>query len=173
MKRNAQEGQSTIEFLMTFTFAFAFLMLFFKTAMNITNGFMVHYATFLASRTYLVWDNNSNTPEGADTAAATQALTTFGSVNLAGIFRGFDHTPVFHTPTGGEARIFTGIRVPFKSELNLGAMLGGEQELDLMSESFLLREPPRSECLMRICEAMLELGASECKIHMTLADNGC
>jgi hypothetical protein len=167
-----ESGQSTIEFLMTFIFAFAFFILFVKTAINITNGFMVHYATFLASRTYLVWDNNSNTPDGSDTAAEREAIATFQSIPLEGIFNGFSAEPRVFSPTGAQSKLFTGVAVEFQSTMNLGQVIGGRQPLTMLSESFLLREPPRSECLARICEMMMRLGAS-CENNVTLADNGC
>lgn len=168
-----EQGQSTIEFLLSFIFAFAFLLIFVKTAINITNGFMVHYATFLASRTYLVWDNNSNTPSTADNAAATMALETFRSIPLPAIFwQGFEYEPVFNSPEGPHAKLFTGVYINFQSRMNLGSVIGGNQPLELTSESFLLREPTRAECLQRICYTMGLIGAN-CEVHATLEDNGC
>jgi hypothetical protein len=169
------KGQSTIEFLLTFIFAFAFLLLFLKTAFNITNGFMVHYATFLASRTYLVWDNNSNDSNNSDINAATMARETFSTVPLGAIFRDFNGELEFNSPGGASSKLFTGVYVRFNDMMNMGRLLGGQIELDLISESFLLREPTRTECLERVCSAMREMGggAVDCSIHVTLVDNGC
>lgn len=168
-----EKGQSTIEFLMTFIFAFAFLIVFLRTALNITNGFMVQYATFLASRTYMVWDNNSNNPTSTDQAAATRARETFEKIPLSVIFTGTTFDPTFNDPSGGHEKVFNGVYVEFENKMNLGSLIGGDQTLNLISESFLLREPVRSECLERICVAMTEVGATECKLHITLEDNGC
>lgn len=170
-----KQGQSTIEFLLTFIFAFAFLILFLKTAFNITNGFMVHYATYLASRTYLVWDNNSNDSNNADTNAASKARETFNTVPLGAIFSNFEGELEFNSPGGANSKLFTGVFVRYNDMMNMGRLLGGEIELDLVSESFLLREPTRTDCLEQVCNAMKEMagGSLDCSIHVTLADNGC
>ena len=66
-------GQSLIEFLICFIFAFGILLLGIKVAFNLTNGYMAHYATYVASRVYLVSDNNSNNPSNSDKAAFKEA----------------------------------------------------------------------------------------------------
>ena len=55
------DGQSTIEFVMTLSFAIGMTMLFVSQALNMTVGFMVHYATFMGGRTYLTADNAQET----------------------------------------------------------------------------------------------------------------
>jgi hypothetical protein len=72
------KGQSTIEFIFSFTAAVGFVFLFLKMALNYTNGYMVHHATFMASRAYLVSDSESaQTPEARDQKAFDHARTVF------------------------------------------------------------------------------------------------
>ena len=66
METKNEKGQSVIEFLMSFTLVVGLLMFFFKMALGYTNGYMVHYATFMASRAYLTNDVSTTTdPDGA------------------------------------------------------------------------------------------------------------
>ena len=53
-----ESGQSTIEFLVSFSVIFTILLTFVRIAFNATNGFYAHYAVFNASRAYLVSDEN-------------------------------------------------------------------------------------------------------------------
>ena len=81
MKKN-NKGQSTIEFILTFTAAVGFIFLFLKMALNYTNGFMVHHATYMASRSYLVSDEERYDNAGAGDAQAFQLAKAVFSKNL-------------------------------------------------------------------------------------------
>jgi hypothetical protein len=77
-----QDGQSTIEFILTFTFGMSAILLIFNSAMNYTVGYLVHYATFMASRTFLTVDTDSNTSTQSISAARSEAQTTFNRFAL-------------------------------------------------------------------------------------------
>lgn len=163
------KGQSTIELLVTLVFVFGFVFLFLKTALNTTSHFMAHYYTFLASRSYLVFDNNGP-PDLTDTKAAEKVTEIFQGYPLPAL--GINGAPEFNTPTSPEFALLTGVHFRFESKMTLGKGIGGEKILNLTSESFLLREPPRSDCLIQICNTMRALGG-DCTTQATLADNGC
>ena len=65
----ANKGQSTIEFILSFSTSVGFIFLFFKMALNFADGYMVHHATFLASRAYLVNDQDRDSVEEGDDRA--------------------------------------------------------------------------------------------------------
>ena len=66
-----QKGQSTAEFILTFGFVVLIVIVFIQMSLNLTKGYLVHYATFMASRSFLVQDNNSATPVNTDINART------------------------------------------------------------------------------------------------------
>lgn len=168
-----EKGQSTIELITTLVFVLGFVFLFVKTALYTTNHFMAQYFTFMASRSYLVMDNSSNTPEGADSYAEQKARTVMGSFPLEALELD-EGSLSFNTPTGSNHKVLTGPFFNFTSEMTLGGLFGGDQELELVSESFLLREPPRMDCMQRVCDSFQALGADpSCELHITIADNGC
>ena len=80
IQETKESGQSTIEFLCTFAFVLATIFVFLKIAMNVTNGYLVHYATYMASRAYLVNDNGSNSPSGGDGPALSLAKSVFKEI---------------------------------------------------------------------------------------------
>lgn len=168
-----QKGQSTIELITTLVFVFGFVFLFVKTALYTTNHFMAQYFTFLASRSYLVADNASNDPERSDTYAEDEARGVMNSFPLEAL--GLEEGVLeFNTPSGGNQKLLVGPHFRFTSQMTMGGIFGGDQELNLTSESFLLREPPRIDCMQRVCAAFRELGVdSRCELHVTIADNGC
>ena len=85
MKLN-KEGQSTLEFIFSFAIVFSFIFFFFKIALNYTNGYLLHYANFMASRTYLVHDINSNIVSGGDGPALKEAKAIFATYNIDSAF---------------------------------------------------------------------------------------
>jgi hypothetical protein len=162
-----EKGQSTIEFIVSFSIVFGLLMMFVRVALNSTAGYMVHYATFMASRTYLVHDNNSNTPAGADNGAKTQAEQVFNLYN--------SHPGSLTIMAPGDAGVsyLVGTVFSFEQKFSSSPMLGGNHSIDLISESFLGREPSRSECHQRVCDVFTMQHNSGCDINVTLYDNGC
>ena len=167
-----EKGQSTIEFLMGIIFVFGFLFLFLRVSITLTNGYLVHYATFMASRAYLVADNNSNQVNGADGFAFKQSEEVFASFRVANFISGFSGELEANSPEFGGNKVFVGLWVEYQDKFALNGLIGGGQKLTLRSESFLGREPTRAECLERVCAANIEVGGN-CRVHSTLVDNGC
>ena len=174
-KQKKNKGQSTIEFIATFSFLIGFIFLFFKFSLLYTNGYLVHYATFMASRSYLVFDNNSNNPNGgADNDAGRRAQLVFNDFNINKFIPSLKKTSIqIHDPEdgGGSARnLYVGVSFQYQDKFPLPRIGGKSKILSFKSESFLGREPTRSECIDQICKAF----GSNCESsHTTLSDNGC
>jgi hypothetical protein len=172
------EGQSTIEFISAFTLAIAFVFLFVKFAFNMTNGFLVHYATFEASRVYLTHDDNSSDPLASDGIAAQAAEAAFKSINVARFLRDDKVEFTINPPPPATGKsIYVGARASFEQTLGFFKIVGGGTPLNLTSVSFLGREPTRGECVQRICDAIAqssELAGANCEGNFTtLFDDGC
>ena len=170
IKKQRERGQSTIEFLLTLTFLFGFLFLYAKIAFNYTNGYLIQYATFMASRSYMVYDSNSIEEGGADVAAKN-----FAEVN---VFRKI--VPSIGLPLKanhpGESlgSLYTGLYFDFVQNFAFSNTLGGRVPMSFRSESFLGREPTRGECLRRIKDSFRFLsGVEEYPLNATFDDNGC
>lgn len=168
-----QKGQSTIEFILTFTVAVGFIFLFLKVAVNYTNGFMVHHATYLASRAYMAHDGLEQTDPLNDKKAEQFAKEVFNYYlpdglisSISGVVLKYSH------PSYGNQPLFTGVYSEFSSRFSLG-FIGGTTPLNLRSESFLGREPTRTESVNLTCDAMKDsANIDACNIHTTLEDNG-
>ncbi len=171
-------GQSLLEFIISFTMVFAVVYIFIRLAINMTNGYLVHYATFMASRTFLVWDNHADA-QGNDSVAAQKARESFEKyrVNLfvesVSALGGLQ----FNFPNSGVKYPFVGTFVDFTQNLSFSNLLGGSEPLKFRSESFLGREPIRKDCLERICKTMEGAGLSKCSgnriPNVTFFDDGC
>lgn len=169
---NREEGQSTIEFITSFAFAFSLLFLFVKVALNYTNGYMVHYANYMASRRYLVYDNNTS-PASVYANSLTRARESFFKRRPDVFIKNasFD----FKANSPGETTLnkkYIGTHVSYEDVLSFTKVVGGRREVFFHSESFLGKEPPRTECARRVCD-MLSSSGSNCSIYTTLFDNGC
>ncbi|MBT3235455.1 MAG: hypothetical protein HN353_05865 [Bdellovibrionales bacterium] len=165
-----QSGQSTIEFLSGFIVMVSFIFIFVDFALNLTNGYLVHYATFMASRSYLVGDNNSNDPIGSEGHAMKNAKKVFKQymyLNLKGKLR-------FNQGLGGEdvKKVYVGAYYQYSPRFSSAAILTGNKKMNFISESFLGREPSKASCLDRVCRAIKDLGG-DCQNHTSLIDNGC
>lgn len=164
-------GQSLAEFILTFGIVCVVMILFVKIAFNFTKGYMVHYANFMASRAFMVQDNNSANPESTDGDAKNVA------VNLV-YKKIYDKVPISSisalTPSRVENKVFVGIKTTFEEEFSFSPMVGGGEKIKLVSESFLGREPVISECAIGTCEAITEITGENCENDFsTLWDNGC
>ena len=129
----------------------AFIMSFIQLAFNYTDGFMIHYATFMASRSYLVYDDNSDSEDGADVPAERKAQEVFDKLSYT---KRIDANMKVHNPTGGHNEIYTGIYATFDQLVSIINFFGGIKSVKLRSESFLGREPTRGTCAKRICKRM-------------------
>lgn len=170
-----KKGQSTIEFLTSFAFVISILFLYVKMALNITNGYLLHYATFVASRSYLVNDNLSDDPASTDTAAQSKAREVFSFYEKS--FTDVKAGPTVQFNNPGMSDIlspFIGVWAEIKQVFSYSKMVGGGKLMNYRSESFLGREPVFSECLKQVCKAMEKAKAgTDCSVASTLVDNGC
>ena len=164
-------------------FSLGIILMFLRLGINATSGFITHYASFMASRTYLVVENGSRDPAGSDRIAFIEARRVFEDfrvqqfgvrdLNVNQDFRVNDPEQV------GRIRYeYVGVRLRHSSPLSLIPFLGQPIDLELVTESFLGREPSRGDCLARICRAMGDSrrSAVDCTnnvAHLTLFDNGC
>jgi hypothetical protein len=168
------KGQSTIEFILTFTSAVGFIFLFLKMAMNYTNGYMVHHATFMASRAYLVGDSEAAfSPEASDDNAYSELAKKVFDKNLpAGLVQGVSSGQLKYNHPGQFLPVFTGVWVEFSQIFSLG-FIGGKDPVMFRSESFLGREPTRGEVVTQVCNAISSVSSlGNCNILATLDDNG-
>ncbi len=165
-----EEGQSLIEFLITFSFGMILLIYILKFGLSATNGYLAHYANFQASRAYLVIDNDQS-DAASDGVARAHAQVVFDRFNLENFGIAPVGTVQFNNP-GDVKNVFVGSVFRFRQKFSGGGIFGGSQEIELISESFLGREPTRSTCVRRVCDAMLGVGGT-CENHTTFFDNGC
>jgi hypothetical protein len=172
-----KKGQSTIEFILSFAITVGFVFSFYKIAILYTNGYLVHYATFMAGRSYMVFDNNASDPAFIDQPARQKAQAVFQKFNLTELLHDFDgrlevnDPSAFNTP---ENALYIGVFAEYEDVL-LTPIFGNKQDLSMRSDAYLGREPMRSECFLRICRAMGPVAGrgDYCEVHATLFDNGC
>jgi hypothetical protein len=188
-----QDGQSTIEFILTFVFGLGIVFLFVNVAINYSAGYLVHYATFMGARTYLSTESHSSTEASTETAARNAALATFArfrvgtlGVPATSVLPGGNNgAPGFHiNPYIGLADpkdiLYVGAYAVFQRQMSFLPIVGGGDPAVYVSEAFLGKEPSRLECWKRTCSAIM-LGisgaAAECPnpsvFDFTVFDNGC
>jgi len=169
-KKN-NKGQSTIEFILTFTAAIGFVFLFLKMAINYTDGYMVHHATYMASRSYLVGDAERQSLEDGDDRAFELATKVFQKYLPQGLISNFESKLKVNNPGAVKFPAFVGVWVEYSQKFSAG-FIGGKESMTMRSESFLGREPTRSEAIGQICNAIKTVTGGSCDIHATLDDNG-
>ena len=180
LKKKSNEGQSTIEFVATLSFAITFLFLFFQVSLNFTNGYIIQFATYQASRAYLSFD------EGRDSStvdAETLAEEVFkgyhdlmeSSLRQPAVF-GINPPDV----NGGALRaLYVGAHSEWSGIFSLSNVVGGKHDIKFLSEAYLGKEPTQADCHDRICEAMGCEEAADDTIEdsimnfVTIHDNGC
>ena len=173
---NKHAGQSTIEFILTFAFGVSVILVIFNSAMNYTTGYLVHYATYMASRTYLTADNSLGTIGNSSPSlngAEEKARATFSKYTLT-VFKIPSSNLRINPPSTNPAEQLTvGAYTTFEQSVDAVGKVAGAAKLELVSESFLGKEPTRSECATRVCRAMT--GESTCgpELDVTLFDDGC
>ncbi len=174
MNRERNRGQSTIEFLLCFVYAFGIIFVFCSVAYNITNGYLIHYATFMASRAYLVADDNSNTTMAGEGEAEQIASEVFKKFKINALIPENGGVLRINTPLSLVKNVFVGAFYKYKSKFPTFHIVGPPIDLNLTSESFLGRIPTRAECLARICKALeLTNGGSCPQFFTTFYDDGC
>ncbi len=166
-----QKGQSTIEFLSALSFVIAIIFFYVKMALNITNGYLMHYATYMASRAYLVGDDAGANAIGF---AKNNAIVVYNGIKQYALPFDQGGTLVFNEPQTVDKKVFVGAWTSFKQKFSYSAIVGGTALMEYVSESFIGREPTISECIQQAC-AMIRLstGISDCGQGTTVIDNGC
>ena len=117
VEKNCESGQSTIEFLLIFVFILGFVFSALKLSFIYTNGYLVHYATFMASRAYMVVDINSHTPEVPKGVPGGKRLKFSGAFPLDKFIRGYDQNLQFNEPDGNgqnfDRNLYVGVYTDF------------------------------------------------------------
>ncbi len=175
---NSESGQSTIEFILTFVFGLTLVLMIFNTSLNYATGYLVHYATFMASRVYLTNDNHTGTIgnsaisySGAE-GAATEAFNNYKLSIMRIKPENFRINRVDQV-TGPNENLTVGARTTFELPMDMIGRVAGKKKLELVSESFLGKEPTRAECATRVCMAMTGSEACTDTMDITLFDDGC
>jgi len=143
-------------------------------AMNFTDGYMVHHATYMASRSYLVDDQERDAVEEGDERAMAKAKLVFTSYMPDSLVKGVDNSLLkFNTPDTDvtKFRAFVGVFIKYSQKFSIG-FIGGKELVNFTSESFLGREPTRTESRLQTCAAIKLAGLNKCDVHVTLEDNG-
>ena len=172
-----QSGQVAIEFILTFIFALGITFLFVNQAINMTEGYLVHYVNFMASRTFLTYEQGSSSSTSNINAAESRARQVFNSYPLSefGVKVTFEvNKPA---PAGNKPQIFSGTTALFEKKISPFSVVGGKTKAKLLSESFLGREPDRITCHEMVCYALTK-DRQACQqnaqnMDAVLYDNGC
>lgn len=167
------KGQSTIEFLSSFTLAFSLIFFFVKMAMNFTESYMVQYATYMSSRVYLVHDNTSSEISSVENQAFNAAKAEFEKYSLDKIIPDFDGRIDVNPTTSNAVNAYVGIFSTYTTVSSMAKLVGGREPMVMKTESFLGKEVTRGECANRVCDAIKAIGGVSCKEQVTLFDNGC
>lgn len=169
-----EKGQAAIEFILVISFALGVTFLFFSQAFNATDGYLVHYANFMAGRTYLTSERGGTNANSNLTYAATTAEEVYKSYPL-GLFKINSTFKVINYQDG--SGLLSGTTAQFEKEANFFPGVGGGDKAKLLSETFLGKEPVRFTCLEMICAAITgdrtSCQSQKDDMDVTLYDNGC
>ena len=121
------KGQSTIEFLSTFTFVIAFFFVFAKIGLNFTHSYLLQYANFMASRAYLVADNKIP----GDSLARSKANQVFQSYNVVNC--GPECALKFNSKQTTDW-FLTGTYLDYKTKFSLMKVLTGDIDMNYLQE---------------------------------------
>jgi len=176
-QRSFIRGQSVVEFLISLCFVLGFVVMFLRVALSVTDGYLAHYATYMAARSYLVIDEGAvdasyydNDPQGVVRGVFAKYKKYLFSKAL--------HDLEIIPPTqfqNSTNHYFTGVQFRFEGNLPSPSSMKGVKP-QLTSEAFLGKEPTIAGCLDGISRAFREFcsegGGTECD-HATYDDNGC
>lgn len=177
MKKLNDLGQSTIEFIFTFVFGVSIIFLIFNSALNHASGYLVHYATFMASRHYLTADSYrgkfGSDPGQFNSLFEQRAKDVFEQYNLS-IFGIDSNFFKINHPDGIPQNYLTvGAYVLFEQRIDVIGRIAGQNRLDLTSESYLGKEPTRYTCALQTCKGLTSEDTCSSTLDVTLFDNGC
>lgn len=177
MGNEREKGQSTVEFILTFAFGVSLVLLIFNSALNYATGYLVQYATFMGSRVYLTADSHTGTIGNSGFSlegSIEKAQEAFNTYNLS-VFN-VPHENFKINPAGetDEASYLTvGAYTTFELSIDVMGKLTGQKKLEMVSESFLGKEPTRAECATRVCRAITGQTNCDSTMDITLYDDGC
>jgi hypothetical protein len=177
MKKNNQSGQSTVEFILVFAFGVSLILVVFSTAINHATGYLVQYATFMASRAYLTQDNftgNIDNTSPALNESVENAKAVFKSYNLSAFKipdSSFEINPA--GDTSSSTYLTVGGYTTFDLSIDPIGKVAGQKKLEMVSEAFLGKEPTRAECASRVCFAITGTITCGREMDVTLFDDGC
>ncbi|MCT4642611.1 MAG: hypothetical protein N4A33_09990 [Bacteriovoracaceae bacterium] len=163
-----------MEFILTIAFTLGISLLFISLAINSTTGYIAHYANFMASRTYLSYEDSQNNIGANLAQAKNQTKSTFSSYGLDALGVPSNSLKIIDQAQSSIA-LFRGTTVTYTQKLSMFSFVGGGQDAIFHSESFLGKEPTKIECLESICRAMgIDIGTCKSgKQAITIMDNGC
>lgn len=168
---NNQKGQSTIEFIFSISFALFLIIYTVKVALNYTSGYLAHYATYMASRAYLTFEGNGN-----EAGAILAVRETYASTKIEAYNPNLEANDTTLRVLDGSASpqqvILSGVIFDWETSFSTSGMFGGNQPLEMRSESYLGREPDRKSCVVQTCTAARD-SSGACGRAFTLVDNGC
>ncbi|MFL5783811.1 MAG: hypothetical protein ACJ76H_04315 [Bacteriovoracaceae bacterium] len=179
MKKAKEAGQATIEFIFVLAFGLSLMLMIFNSAMNYATGYLVHYATFMASRVYMTsesyYGNFTVGYDGSLGRAEENARAAFRQYNL-GIFGIQENEFFVNKVTSGQSSseyLTVGAYSRYTQKVDLLGKVAGNTELDMVSESFLGHEPTRVGCAIRTCMAITGREVCDESMDITLFDDGC
>lgn len=175
--KNNQKGQSTVEFILTFAFGVSLILVIFNTAMNFATGYLVHYATFMASRVYLTQDNFTGTVGNSNPAlsgAEDKAREAFNIYKLS-VFNVPNESFKINPAGSSDPSTYLTVGGVTTFELNIDILgkVAGSKKLEMTSESFLGKEITRAECATRTCYGITQSESCDDSYDITLYDDGC
>jgi hypothetical protein len=179
MENSQQQGQSTIEFIVTFAFGVSLVLVIFNTSINYATGYLVQYATFMASRVYLTSDTHIGEVGNVDPSLsnaiprAREAFTIYNLSMLKIPNENFNINKVQDARSDNAKNLTVGAYTTFEIPMDVLGRIAGQKKLELVSESFLGKEPTRAECATRVCQAITGQDNCEATMDITLYDDGC
>lgn len=178
MVSKSEQGQSTVEFIVTFAFGVSLVLVIFNTSINYATGYLVQYATFMASRVYLTADTHTGTIGNIGpslSGSAQKAQEAFNNYNLS-VFKVSNENFKINKVEDVSDRsqnLTVGAYTTFELTMDVLGKVAGQKKLELVSESFLGKEPTRAECATRVCRAVTGLENCDATMDVTLFDDGC
>lgn len=167
-----EKGQSSVEFIISFIMVVGFVFMYVQIALNFTNGYLVHYSTFMSSRAFMVYEGNSNTAAGSDSGALGVADDVWKELNIESIITGPSFVRTENMPGAVANNVFVGLITTYQDRFSIFSAVGTTDKIEFKSESFLGRETTIAGCVERVCESFSVLGIS-CGNNTTVMDNGC
>lgn len=175
-KKISESGQSTVEFILTFAFGVSLILVIFNSALNYATGYLVQYATFMASRVYLTADSHTGrigSVEPSLSGSTEKARAAYNNYNLSIFIPNGEFRINPAGATDASTYLTVGAYTKFQMSIDVLGRITGQQKLEMVSESFLGKEPTRAECATRVCKAVTGQDNCEGTLDVTLFDNGC